>query len=76
MLALFLHCARNANQDKVILEALEQQLAPLATLYPVIPRATAFADAAMNRQPLAIYSPKHPSLTVLNVIALGMDKLI
>lgn len=66
----------NANQDKIILEALEQQLAPLAKLYPVIPRATAFADAAMNRQPLAVYSPKNPSLAVLNLIAEGISKLL
>lgn len=65
----------NANQDKSILEALEQQLSSLAKVYPAIPRATAFADAAMNRQPLAVYSPKHPSLDVLNKIAQGLDRL-
>jgi chromosome partitioning protein len=65
----------NASQDKIILEALEQQLAPLGRIYPPIPRATAFADAAMNRQPLAVYSAKHPSLTVLKQIAIGMDEL-
>ncbi|HAG83536.1 MAG TPA: chromosome partitioning protein ParA [Cyanobacteria bacterium UBA12227] len=65
----------NANQDKIILEALQTQLSPLATVYPPIPRATAFADAVMNRQPLAVYSAKHPSLTVLNKIATGMEKL-
>jgi chromosome partitioning protein len=65
----------NANQDKVILQALEQQLTPLATVYPAIPRATAFADAAMNRQPLALYSAKHPSLDILKKIAQGMEKL-
>lgn len=65
----------NASQDKVILEALEKQLAPIARIYSAIPRATAFADAAMNRQPLAVYSAKHPSLTVLKEIAIGMEKL-
>jgi chromosome partitioning protein len=65
----------NANQDKVILEALEQQLSPLAKVYPAIPRATAFADAAMSRQPLAVYAPKHPAITVLKKIAQGMEKL-
>ncbi|MFO5491917.1 MAG: ParA family protein [Cuspidothrix sp.] len=65
----------NANQDKVILEGLEQQLSSLAKVYPKIPRATAFADAVMNSQPLAVYDPKHPAITVLKKIALGMEKL-
>lgn len=65
----------NANQDKVILAALEQQLSPLAKVYPKIPRATAFADAVMNSQPLAVYDPKHPAIAVLKKIAQGMEKL-
>lgn len=65
----------NANQDKVILEALEQQLSSLAKVYPAIPRATAFADAAMSRQPLAVYAPKHPAITILKKIAQGIEKL-
>jgi chromosome partitioning protein len=65
----------NANQDKVILEGLAEQLAPLGKVYPKIPRATAFADAAMNSQPLAVYEPKHPAVTVLKKIAKGMEKL-
>ena len=65
----------NANQDKVILEALEQQLSSLAKVYPAIPRATAFADAAMSRQPLAVYAPKHPAITILEKIAQGIEKL-
>ncbi len=65
----------NASQDKVILEALQQQLSPLAPVFDTIPRATAFADAAMNRQPLAIYASKHPAIVVLNKIAQGMEKL-
>jgi chromosome partitioning protein len=65
----------NANQDKSMLSAFQQQLSPLAPVYPFIPRATAFADAAMSRQPLALYSPKHPSLDVLKAIAKGMEQL-
>ncbi|AFZ27229.1 ATPase involved in chromosome partitioning [Cylindrospermum stagnale PCC 7417] len=65
----------NANQDKVILQALQEQLSSLARVYPAIPRATAFADAAMNREPLAVYQPKHPAIEVLNQIAEGMEKL-
>ena len=65
----------NTNQDKVILSALKQQLEVLATVYPPIPRATAFADAAMNRQPLAAYAPKHPAVKILNQIQKGMEQL-
>jgi len=65
----------NASQDKIILEALQQQLSPIAQIFPAIPRATAFADAAMNLQPLAVYAPKHPAIAVLNHIAQGIEKL-
>lgn len=65
----------NASQDKAILEALREQLSSLSTVYSPIPRATAFADAAMARQPLAVYAPKHPSLIILDEIAKGMEDL-
>lgn len=65
----------NASQDKAILEALREQLSSLATVYAPIPRATAFADAAMARQPLAVYAPKHPSVMILDGIAKGMEDL-
>ncbi|MBD1853185.1 ParA family protein [Cyanobacteria bacterium FACHB-502] len=65
----------NASQDKAILDALREQLSHLAPVFSPIPRATAFADAAMARQPLAVYAPKHPSLKVLNEIAQGMEDL-
>jgi chromosome partitioning protein len=65
----------NANQDKVILEALKEQLSSLFTFYPAIPRATAFADAAMERVPLALYAPKHSAITILKKIAQGIDQL-
>jgi len=65
----------NASQDKAILEALQNQLASLAIVFPPIPRATAFADAAMSRQPLAVYAPKHPALSVLETIAEQMENL-
>jgi chromosome partitioning protein len=65
----------NASQDKAILEALREQLSSIATVYAPIPRATAFADAAMARQPLAVYAPKHPSLLILDEITKGMEAL-
>jgi chromosome partitioning protein len=54
---------------------LREQLSSIATVYSPIPRATAFADAAMARQPLAVYAPKHPSLIILDEIAKGMEAL-
>jgi len=65
----------NASQDKAILEALREQLSPLTNVYSPIPRATAFADAAMALQPLAVYAPKHPSIALLDEIAEGMEVL-
>ena len=65
----------NASQDKAILEALQNQLASLGVVFPPIPRATAFADAAMSRQPLAVYAPKHPALSILETIAEQMENL-
>jgi chromosome partitioning protein len=65
----------NASQDKAILEALKEQLSPLAPVFSPIPRATAYADAAMARQPLAVYAPRHPSLKVLDEIAQAMEDL-
>ncbi|MBW4651659.1 MAG: AAA family ATPase [Kaiparowitsia implicata GSE-PSE-MK54-09C] len=65
----------NASQDRAILEALKEQLSPLAPVFSPISRATAYADAAMARQPLAVYASKHPSLKVLDEIAQAMEEL-
>ena len=65
----------NASQDRQILAALQEQVASLATVFPPIPRATAFADAAMSLQPLAVYSPRHPAIATLETIALSLEKL-
>jgi chromosome partitioning protein len=65
----------NAAQDKMILEAVQQQLSSLATVYAPLPRATAFADAAMSHLPLGIYQPKHPAVAVLDAVAQGVETL-
>ncbi|WP_204150724.1 hypothetical protein [Leptolyngbya sp. CCY15150] len=49
-------------------------VSPLATVFDPIPRATAFADAAMSLQPLAVYAPKHPGVQALNAIASGLEE--
>jgi len=60
-------------QDKQILEAVQQQLSTVGKVFPPIPRATAFADASMARQPLAVYAPRHPAIAVLNEIAQALE---
>ena len=65
----------NASQDRQILAALQEQVSSLATVFSPIPRATAFADAAMSLQPLAVYSPRHPAIATLEKIALSLEKL-
>ncbi len=65
----------NAAQDKMILDSVQQQLAVLGHVFPPIPRATAFADAAMSHMPLAIYQPKHPGVELLETISAGLEDL-
>ena len=65
----------NTGQDKAILEATKQQLSSVATIFPPITRAIAFADASMELRPLASYDSKHPALKVLNAIADSMERL-
>ncbi|VEP15645.1 Cobyrinic acid a,c-diamide synthase [Hyella patelloides LEGE 07179] len=66
--------ARN-TQDERTLNAIQEQLAILAPVYKPIPRSTAFADAAEDKQPLAIFQPKHPAVKILKQIAIALTKL-
>lgn len=63
-----IYAASNA-QDKDILSAIQSQLSQVGTVYPPVPRATAFADASMEHLPLALYSRKHTATKVLDDIA-------
>jgi chromosome partitioning protein len=65
----------NTGQDRAILEAVQQQLAHVAPIYPAVPRAIAFADASMSRQPLAVYDSKHPAVKVLDSIVENLEML-
>lgn len=65
----------NTGQDRQILAALQEQVSALAPVFPPIPRATAFADAAMSLQPLAAYARSHPAVAVLETIAESLEKL-
>jgi len=62
-------------QSKEILEAVTEQFSGVAPVFPPIPRAVAFADASMQHLPLGLYDPKHPALTVLNLISKRLESL-
>ena len=66
---------RRNSHDDLTLKAIQEQLAPIAKIFPSIPKSTVFADASMERMPLAVYSPKHPAKKVLDEIAKEMEKL-
>lgn len=66
--------ARN-SQDTRTLAAITEQLGSAGTIFPPIPRSTAFVDASEERMPLAVYDPKHPSVSILKKIALSLESL-
>jgi chromosome partitioning protein len=63
------------SQDERTLQAIQEQLTPVATVYPPISRSTGFADASEQNLPLAKYNPKHPGVAVLNQIAQSLEAL-
>ncbi len=65
---------RNTQDDRT-LKAIQEQLSAVGEVYPPIPRSTAFADAAEDSVPLAVFNPKHPALPVLKKIAKALEKL-
>ena len=63
------------SQDVRALAAIQEQLSPEGTIFPPVPRATAFADASENRVPLALYHAKHPAVAVLDSIAQSLEEI-
>lgn len=63
------------SQDVRSLAAMQEQLAGIGTVFPPIPRSTLFADASEKRQPLAVFSPRHPAITVLKKLAVAMEDM-
>ena len=57
------------------LQAIQEQLSEVGTVYPPVARSTAFADATEHSLPLAVYSPKHPAIRVFKKIAKDLEKL-
>ncbi|MBW4635253.1 MAG: ParA family protein [Iphinoe sp. HA4291-MV1] len=62
-------------QGEQSLKAINEQLSKIGTVFPTIQRATDFANASQNRKPLALYSPKHPAIKLLQKIAKKLDNL-
>ena len=60
--------ARN-SQDTRTLAAISEQLSVAGTIFPPIPRSTAFVDASEERMPLVVYEPKHLPVQILKKIA-------
>jgi chromosome partitioning protein len=60
-------------QGKTSLSTVQNQLSSVATIFPAIPRAIAFADAAQLHEPLALSFPKHPVVDILNQITDALE---
>lgn len=69
-----IYASANA-QDKAILGAIQEHLGAITTVFPPVPRATAFADASMEHLPLARYNSSHPAVKVLEAIATQLERL-
>jgi chromosome partitioning protein len=63
------------SQGKIVLDGIQQQLGGIVPILPAIPRAIAFADASMEKQPLALYEAKHPSVGILETITEHLESL-
>jgi chromosome partitioning protein len=66
---------RRNSADTRTLGAINSQLASWGRVFPPIPRATSFVDASEERQPLAVYEPRHPAVSLLQSLAEAMEKL-
>jgi chromosome partitioning protein len=66
---------RRNSADIRTLGAIQSQLSSWGKIFPPIPRATAFVDASEERQPLAVYDPNHPVVSLLDSLAQAMEAL-
>ena len=65
----------STGQGSRTLDAIQNQLPKVGTVYDAIPKAIAFADASEEHLPLALYQPKHPVVKTLKKIARSLAKL-
>jgi chromosome partitioning protein len=67
--------AKSNSADVRTLGAIREQLSSWGKIFPPLPRATAFVDASEEREPLAVYDPKHPAVALLAQIARSLESL-
>jgi chromosome partitioning protein len=67
--------AKSNSQDGRALQAIKEQMAEFGTVFPPIPRSTAFADAVEKHLPLFQYNSRHPAVKPLNQLAQAISKL-
>ncbi|MEM9008605.1 MAG: AAA family ATPase [Cyanobacteria bacterium P01_F01_bin.86] len=68
-----LHQAQT-RQGHLSLEAIQGQLSPVGRVYPPVPRATDFANAAQAHLPLAVYKPNHSALETITAISNHLER--
>ena len=66
--------SRTAQETRT-LNAVQEQLSQVGTIYPAIPKSIAFADASERRMPLAMYDKKHAAVKVMKKIVKELEKL-
>ena len=69
-----MHKARTVQGD-ASLQAIKEQLSQVGKVFDTIPRATDFANASQAHKPLALFSPKHPAVKILQSIARELKTL-
>ncbi len=67
--------AKSNSADVRTLGAIREQLSSWGQIFPPVPRATAFVDASEEREPLAVYDPKHAAVALLDKIAQSLASL-
>ena len=65
---------RNSHDERTLV-AIQEQLAPVATVFPPISRSTIFADASESHLPLSLYDKKHPALKTMSHIIKSLELL-
>ena len=69
-----MHNARTVQGD-ASLQAIKEQLSQVGKVFGTVPRATDFANASQAHKPLALFSPKHPAVEILQSIAKELKTL-
>ena len=67
--------AKSNSADVRTLGAIQEQLSSWEKIFPPVPRAKAFVDASEEREPLAVYDPKHSAVALLDKIAQSLASL-